>query len=284
MTTTFTEQAKVLFEEILKNNLTEDVWNWLSMIANDSKATASTFTRIPRKTGKASIKLTAEQRQLIPVIEEWKIDKLARIWLLMNIAHEDKLTYTRHVEILFEGAEVNELVALYTALPYLPYPEHWTAKCADGIRSNIGDVLQAIMCNNAYPADHLNESAWNQLVLKAIFTEKPVHLITGLDKRANITLAKALSYFAHERWAASRTFSPQLWRCVGKFIDEQIFKDIEKISTSADPLEREAAALACNDSSYPPAKELLERLPEMKRAIDAGHLTWNILAEKALAN
>lgn len=274
----------MLFEEILKNNLTADIWLWLSTSANDNKATASIFTRIPRKTGKNLIKLPAEEQQSLPGLNDWTIDRLARVWLLMHIDHSDRPTYIRQVEMLFEGAEVNELVALYTALPYLPYPEHWTAKCAEGIRSNIGDVLQAIMCNNAYPAAWLDESAWNQLVLKAFFTEKPVHLITGLDERANRELAGALSYYAHERWAASRTVNPQLWRCVGKFIDEQIFPDIERLSVSPDPFEREAAALACNDSSYPPAKDLLGRLPELKRAIDGGGLTWNTFAEKVSAN
>ena len=288
MINTSIEQIKVLFEVILKNNLTQDVWNWLSASVNDSSATAATFTRIPRKTGKLLVKLSGEEsqslRELNSSMHGWTVDRLARVWLLMNLQEKDKAKYIQQIEPLFTGAEVNELVALYTALPYLSFPEHWKAKCAEGIRSNIGDVLQAIMCNNAYPATWLEESAWNQMVLKAFFTEKPVHLITGLDERANRELANALSYYAHERWAASRTVNPQLWRCVGKFIDEQLFPDIQKIAASENSFERDAAALACNDSSYQPAKELLDQLPASKQSIIAGQLTWSTLAEKITAN
>ena len=226
-----------MFESLLKNHLTGDIWQWLSAAVKDSGAITATFTRIPRKIGKASITLTGDNRYTPDKLSEsgvknWTVDKLARVWLLMTFEEKDESAYINQVETLFEGAEVNELVALYTALPYLSFPEHWATKCTEGIRSNIGDVLQAIMCNNPYPAAWLTESAWNQMVLKAFFTEKPINLVIGLDDRANSELAKALSYYAHERWAAARTVNPQLWRCVGPFIDEQIFPDIIKISAS----------------------------------------------------
>ena len=78
------------------------------------------------------------------------------------------------------------------------------------------------MCNNPYPAENLNEAAWNQMVLKAFFTEKPIDQIIGLDERANERLARTLSDYAHERWAAHRSVNPLLWRCVAPFINEQM--------------------------------------------------------------
>ena len=62
---------------------------------------------------------------------------------------------------------MNELVALYSALPLLAYPEAWVHRCTEGIRSNIGPVLEAIMIANPYPSENLSEAAWNQVVLKA---------------------------------------------------------------------------------------------------------------------
>ena len=182
--------------------------------------------------------------------------------------------------IFFLAAEMNELVALYSALPLLAYPERWSKRCADGIRSNIGDVLQAIMCNNPYPSEQLEEKAWNQLVLKAFFTEKPIFEIIGLDERANGELANILSDYAHERWAAGRTINPLLWRCVGKFINASIFPDIQRIANSENEKEREAAALACCNSNYEPAKKLLDTMPLIKSAIEKGELTWQTLADK----
>ena len=289
MSNTSIDQIKILFDDILKHQLAQDTWHWLSASVKDSNATAETFTRIPRKTGKSLVKLSAPDEQSLrelnnATMHDWTVDRLARVWLLMNLEEKDKTKYIRQTETLFAGAEVSELVALYTALPYLSFPEHWMAQCAEGIRSNISDVLQAIMCNNPYPAKWLDERAWNQMVLKAFFTDKPIHLIIGLDERANRELANALSYYAHERWAASRTVNPQLWRCVGKFIDEKLFPDIERIAASENSLEREAAALACNDSSYQPAKELLNQFPGSKQSITAGQLTWGTLAEKISTN
>lgn len=289
MISTSIDQTKLLFSTILKHNLAEDTWHWLSSSITDSNATAATFTRIPRKTGKTLVELSGDEEQSLLKLKNssmhgWTVDRLARVWLLMNVAEKDKAKYIQQIETLFTGAEVNELIALYTAMPYLSFPEHWKTQCAEGIRSNIGDVLQAIMCDNPYPAAWLDERAWNQMVLKAFFTDKPIHLIIGLDERANRELANALSYYAHERWAASRTVNPQLWRCVGKFIDEKLFADIEKIAASENSLEREAAALACNDSLYQPAKELLDKFPGAKQSIMAKQLTWSTLAARISTN
>jgi hypothetical protein len=118
------------------------------------------------------------------------------------------------------------------------------------------------------------------MVLKAFFTEKKVEEIVGLDERANPELANILSDYAHERWAAHRSVNPQLWRCVGKFMAEKNFTDIERLFKSEDKTENEAAALACSDSSYAPAKLLLNENEPLKQAIETGHLTWNTLAQK----
>jgi hypothetical protein len=138
----------------------------------------------------------------------------------------------------------------------------------------MGKVLESIMCNNPYPAEELDEPAWNQLVLKAIFTEKPVLKIHGLRKRTNQKLAHSLSDFAHERWAAHRTVPPLVWYCVGNFIDERIIKDIERIAQSPHTADREAAALVCTESSYLPAKELLTRHSELSALVKVGNLSW----------
>jgi hypothetical protein len=174
---------------------------------------------LPLKTGKATINFSQEENENIQsirpgfIISGWPIDRLARVWLLMHIDPTDKEKYFRHIENLFLSGEMNELVALYSALPVLAYPEMWTKRCAEGIRNNIGDVLLSIMCNNPYPSENLDEPAWNQLVLKAFFTDKPIEQIIGLDKRANEKLAMTLYDYAHERLSAHRTVNPILLRC-----------------------------------------------------------------------
>jgi hypothetical protein len=277
---------KDLLGEIISLHTSPEGFEWLKEKAHSAAQFHTSFITAPRKTGRKIIELAEGQQKNIESarngfnIQGWTVDRLARVWLLLSLDASDKEKYITAIEKLFPAAEINELVALYSALPVLEYPESWTARCAEGIRNNIGDVLLAIMCDNPYPSENLNEAAWNQLVLKAFFTEKPIHRIIGLDHRSNLRLASTLSDYAHERWAAHRSVNPQLWRLIGKFIDGGLFSDIEKLSLSTIEVEKEAAALACNDSSYAPAKELLNRNKNIQSAINSGDLTWDKLAEK----
>src|SRR5688572_29436077 len=247
------DHLKTVFATIIRENTTSDAFLWLnekiSSLQNINQFN-TTFITLPRRTGKSKVNLTKDESTEIAgirpnlLLKDWTIDRLARAWLLLQADASDPEKYFRNIESLFLAAEVNELVALYSALPILAYQEKWTARCSEGIRSNIGDVLNVIMCNNPYPSENLNEAAWNQMVLKAFFTEKPVEEIIGLDERANERLAKTLSDYAHERWAAHRNVNPLLWRCVGPFINGQLFPDIQKLLASENKIERDAAVLA----------------------------------------
>lgn len=280
-------ELKSLFSDVLKHNLSEQAFMWLTEKTSSLQSNNhfnTTFVALPRKTGKQEIHLTPDEAKKLSQarpgmsIDRWPADRLARVWLILHLDASDKERYFRTIETLFLAAEVNELVALYSCLPVFAYPEMWTARCAEGIRNNIGDVLTAIMCNNPYPSEQLNEAAWNQMVLKAFFTEKPIDEIVGLDKRANYTLARTLCDYAHERWAAHREVNPQLWRCVGPFIDQHTVGDIKKLLSSENERERKAGALAIFSSSYPEAKLLL--LTEYENDIRSGALTWASVSGK----
>jgi hypothetical protein len=287
-----TGEIKKIISAIIRENLLPETWSWLAekcVLGNHSIQQLNTgFVSMPRKTGRAVIHFTKEQAATLSlarpdfIIDNWTVDRLCRVWLLLHLDAAKKDHYFHSIENLFLSAEMNELVALYSSLPVLPWPELWRNRCAEGIRSNIGIVLEAIICNNPYPSEQLSEAAWNQLVMKAFFTDKPIHQIIGLDRRANKELANILSDYANERWAASRTVNPQLWRCVGKFIDEKNFPAIERIAHSTDAIEKEAAALACNDSDYPAAKELLHKNDLLRSQIVSGQLSWDSLAKKMM--
>jgi len=284
-------ELKTKFEAIIKRHLSNDNWNWcqekagLIYSAENTQSLYAAFGATPRKTGKELIELLESEAseiltiRLVPSLQSWTIDRLVRVWFLMHLDASDELKYIETIETLFLSAEMNEQVALYSALPLLAHSKTWTNRCAEGVRSNIGDVLESIMCNNPYPSENLDEPAWNQLVLKAIFTEKPIHQIINLDRRSNQNLANTLSDYAHERWAANRQVHPLLWRCVGNYINEKIFSDIEQISVSPNPSEREAAALVCSQNDYSHAKNLLRGNSELREIIESG-MTWDKLAKK----
>jgi len=281
-----------MLTEIIKVHVDELALNWLlqqpALTENVAKLNAS-FAAMPRKTGKKSIHLTPEQERAVQTIRPhfsingWSIVRLCRVWLLLHINSSDKGKYIHTIENLFLAPEMHEQVALYSALPVLAYQEHWRKRCAEGIRSNISDVLLSIMCHNPYPSEQLDDAAWNQMVLKAFFTEKQVHQIIGLDERANKELSMILSDYAHERWAAHRIVNPLLWRCAGAFIDENLFPDMERVAASENNLDREAAVLVCRKSSYLPARELLNKSMVLKSIKDDTKISWEGIAQRAAA-
>ena len=282
-------EVKKAITAIIRRNVAPDVFDWLqqkaALIQQEQGGTQLNlaFAAAPRKTGRQLIEVTEDERKIIEKIHEdftvagWTIDKLTRLWLLLQTDSSDMNVYCSKIENLFKAPEMNELAALYSSLIFFDYPQYWLRQCAEGIRSNIGIVLEAIMYNNPYPCKYLDDLAWNQLVLKAFFTDKDVKRITGLDQRVNKELALILIDYANERWAAHRKVNPQLWRLVAKFIDESNFANIEKAFKSIDITEKHAAALACFSSRYLPAKNLLESNPQLKTDIVENKLNWNTL-------
>lgn len=287
------ESLNNVFKDVLRQNLSTDAWNWLgkegqSMATKGDVAKFNiAFVAMPRKTGKNPVKISEHEAGSIKQFREglnitgWTVDRLSRVWLLMQLNPDPLEKYVGTIENLFLNAEMSELVALYSSLPVLAYPQSWRKRCAEGIRSNIGQVLESVICNNPYPSEQLDEAAWNQLVLKAIFTDKPLLEITGREKRHNAQLAQSLCDYAHERWAAYRDVNPILWFFVSPFIHSGNFSDIQRVFNSRNPLEHEAAALACYGSSYVGAKQLLQQEPELKSKIEKAEVTWSSIAQRA---
>lgn len=277
-------RLSAFLHKILLKHISGDAAKWVSERQPGQFNMA--FAAAPRFLGRADVSVTEEESKeltgILPYfsLERYTVDRLFRIWWLLQLPADDEHSYVNAVEQLFNAAEMNELVALYGALPLFAFPEAWKYRTAEGIRSNIGSVLEAVMIHNPYPARYLEEPAWNQLVLKAFFTEKHINGIVGLDERANAALASVLIDYAHERRAAGRAVHPLLWRLVGPFIGENNFEDIQRVWHSEQNAEREAAALACYMSNYPPARDLLLERPETTGDIAAGRLTWDTVARR----
>lgn len=278
-------RLRAAITEITRSNIEKEAWSWLNerLSSVDPAVINTTFSLMPRKTGKTILEISKEQDEEITKIRPgfslkgWAADRLGRVCLLIHLDPSDKDKYFKTIENLFLSAEVSELVALYSSLPLLAWPELWRMRCAEGVRSNIGSVLEAIMYNNPYPSQYLDEKAWNQLILKAFFTDKDVNRILGLDERSNSDLAQTLSDYAHERWAAKRQINPQLWRLTGRFLDENLFNDIKRVFAEGNERDRNAAALTAFMSGYEPAIELLNNYPELRLAIEKHEFSWDKL-------
>lgn len=244
------------------------------------------FSAVPRYLGKQDLALTREDLQTAEAMRagwspgHWSVDQAARTLLILALPQDNAEKYLQTLEQVFITADVGELVTLYQALPLLPYLARLSARAAEGVRSNMTAVFNAVALRNPYPAEYFGDLAWNQMVLKALFVGSPLHLIPGLDRRANPALAQMAIDYAHERWAASRSVSPELWRLVGQFGDANMLTDLERVLADPDPLQQAAAAIACALCPLPQAQALLARYPELQASIQAGHLSWSSLSDK----
>jgi len=272
----------------LSRHITSESLTWLdeksSQIAGDctTRKFFTAFSAVPRYTGKKYLELTAKDLRGAEVVtgwspSHWSVDQAARTLLILSLPQHDAQQYMRSLEQLFANADVGELVALYQSLPLLPYPEQHLARAAEGIRSNMSVIFNAVALRNPYPANYFDEPAWNQMILKAVFIDSPLYLIWDIDRRANSELARMLIDYAHERWVAKRTVTPELWRLVGPFADASMIEDLEKVFNEPDTIQQEAAALACAQSSSPEVQALLKSHPDLHTLIQEEGLTWDSL-------
>lgn len=180
----------------------------------------TTFSAVPRYTGKQDLDLSAAELQTAQTYRQgwnpqgWSVDQVARTLLLLALPQNNAQEYVKTLEQVFTTADMGELVALYQALPLLPYPQQFRSRASEGLRSNIVAVFNAIALRNPYPQEYFDELAWNQMVLKALFVGSPLHQIQGLGDRANAQLGQMLTDYANERLAANRSVSPELWQLV----------------------------------------------------------------------
>ncbi len=262
--------------ELLTLHTSVAEWEWLQQKGvSGSLELMTAFVAAPRFLSKKII-LSESAETRIPGfnVEGWSLVRLSRVWLLTQLDPSDKTSYVKNIETLFDTAEMNELVALYSSLPLLSYPGQWLYRATDAVRSNMGFVFDAIALHNLYPERYFSEAAWNQLVLKTIFNDKPINLIEGLESRANPALALTLSDFAHERWAAGRTVPPQVWRLISPFLNDLLLEDLEHLFKSERPSDQQAAAITAHESDFEPAKKILSEYPELEKLLTSGKLTW----------
>lgn len=278
-----------IFHSLLRVQLSPTEYDWLRSKGEASPLELMTaFVAVPRFIARQPVPVSAEHSKAITEaiagfsIEGWTTVRLSRVWLLSRLDSSDRETYVRHIETLFDTAEMNELVALYSALPLLGYPKHWLFRATEAVRSNVGDVFDALVMHNPYPAHYFTEAAWNQLVLKTIFNDKPIHHIVGLAVRVNPTLAQILSDFAHERWAAGRSVAPEVWRLTPRYLDKTGLEDMKHLFASSHLNDQRAAALVCFQAGTAEAQALLAQHSELEKQVQQKEISWADLEFKYL--
>lgn len=286
-----TTNATKNIELWLQDRLTDANWQWLHSRLSLTKKTGSlrdlhiSLGLVPRKLGRTDLNLRESEIDGLQRASNqrwdptgWTVETAARILILCAVAEHDESAFGTLFTDLCRRADLNESITFYRGVPLYPHSVELDKQIGEGLRSNIRAVFEAIAHRNPYPRQHFDQNRWNHMVLKALFIDSTLAPIQGLDERANPELARILCDYAHERWAAKRPVTPELWRCVGPFATLDMLDDLNKVSTSSVEIERQAAVLALSQSPDPVARDLLAQFPDESAAIDSGTLTWDSLS------
>lgn len=113
------------------------------------------------------------------------------------------------VSRVYEHGDPAERRAVLLALPALDARDR-AARIGDGALPIVRDALRTndtrlvAAALGPYAADHLDDDAWRQAVLKVIFMGIPIEQVAGLAERADAELGRMVRDYAAERTAAGR--------------------------------------------------------------------------------
>jgi hypothetical protein len=189
------------------------------MQATGGRALGIAIGQAPRRLGRAALALGADDLAQASAMRtgldprDWSVDQLARI-ALMVASHRDDKSFAATLDKFCASAEINELIAICRGLPVYPAAALIEPRAREAVRSGMKPVFEAVAHNNPYPCEVFADDDWNQMVVKAIFIGATLWPIQGLDARANPDLARMLVALVHERRAAGRVISAEVWRCI----------------------------------------------------------------------
>lgn len=271
----------------LQKRLTNDEFQWLtaqiqeSLHSNSNKALFITLGKIPRTISRKDLQLDPTELAAGQALRpgwnptDWNLSGAARILLIAQMAQARGDAFIATYRDICRTADVTELVELYSALPLLRPHKQIDDQIGDGLRSNMRSVFEAIAHRNPYPAENFDQHRWNHMILKLLFIDSTLAPVQQLDNRANPELATILCDYAHERWAAGRPVSCELWRCVGPFANGKQIDDLARALSEPDKHQQQAAAIALAQSDDPAAMTVLQTNPQLHDAVTQGQLHWD---------
>jgi hypothetical protein len=119
-------------------------------------------------------------------------------------------------EDCYRHGDSGEKRAVLRCLSQMKEPERYVELAAQACRSSVQTVFEALACENPFPAATLPELNFNQMVLKALFTETSLDRVMGLAGRITPELSRMAEDYAQERRAAGRTVPADIAKLVPK--------------------------------------------------------------------
>lgn len=216
--------SSLAVEGWLLGRLTGDVRLWFEKALASSRAAgiqsdgfAVAWSGCGRRLGRSVIALSESEGQRLrdggaPFVPAgWGLDEAGRGALLLAAAGgRDPATVADAVDELFRKGEMREQQAILRVLSLLPEPARYAHLATEAVRSNVVSVLEALACDNPFPSAEMDELAFNQMVMKAIFNGLPLARVQGLAARNNPELRRIVTDFTSERRAAGRSVPDDL--------------------------------------------------------------------------
>ena len=252
-----------LIKEYCLNELQDEkTKSWLDQKLHSIKTDQDffiSFALINKKIPRDHLQLSPAKIQTIHLkypefnIENWTLDQLCRFSLLMYYS----LLSVKSLTKLISVADTREQISIFKSITYLENASHFTPIVVNGIRTNIVDIFDAIALKNPFAASYFSQDEWNQMILKAVFMERPIYQIKNIDQRKNEKLAHILFDYARERWAASRRVTPELWRMISGYITEKLFVEMIKKMAEGNAQDQKAMLKLIQESNLDAAQQWL---------------------------
>lgn len=282
------KNSSLCLYQITQGNAKEENSKWLQskidviVLQKSAKDLYLTYSLVGSKfSSNNNLNLEVDDKGLKSYLELHNADlqQIARMYLLTKVLESDQDFFKDKVANIIQVADTRELETFLKFLVLLPNAENYKFVAVEALRTNIVTVFDAISAHNPYPALYFNDQQWNQMYLKAVFIERDLTTFYSVDKKANKDLARIISDYAHERWAAGREIDPYFWRPVSKFIEGALVDDMQRLFSSTNILENKVAALCCYNSGNTAVKKMLEGYPSLLQQLEENKLTWDTLKD-----
>ncbi|BDD06548.1 hypothetical protein AUTU_40310 (plasmid) [Aureibacter tunicatorum] len=213
----------------LKQELEPDNFNWLEKTCQEVSDTGLnskskfSFSLISRRINQKDISFENKEKEFTESIHpyfnqlNWNNQNISRLAFLLSL-NENSLK--DELKSLCDYASVKEQASIYQSMHFIDTEGKCAPVFQEGIRTNVIETFDALALANPYPSLYLNESAWNQMILKSIFMNRPLNKIHGLEDRNNLKLAHSLRDYALERKSAGRNVPDTLWSLIEPFKEQ----------------------------------------------------------------
>lgn len=235
----------------IKETLTELQNNW------DLTTFQLAFGMTPRKIERTHLANPLPYQQAASAIlpgwspHLWTWDRIVRVLLLSIPQFESEEAAKAFIWDLFDTADMREQVAIFSALPTLPFPSAYMKIAHEGLRTNMAPVFDAIALENPFPATYFSQDDWNQMYLKAAFIERPIHRIPNIPQQANEKLSRIILDYVHERWAAGREVRPDFWQASTQFLSSAHIQALLTLAKHEKEMHRAVVELIRGENPLP---------------------------------